>query len=118
MTKSNFETCLTGKSEGQRREIIGSDGWPLLVQATFIPADEQNGRASRSQGAHTAGVSGQGVTTLAQNAVDRIQAAEDTLARFNSGSLARKSSMVLICSLSKKDWVTSTPGNTTCVLPS
>src|SRR3954454_5134895 len=58
------------------------------------------------------------VTTLAQNAVDGIQAAEDTLARFNSGSLARKSSMVLICSLSKKDWVTSTPGSTTCVLPS
>ena len=25
----------------------------LLVQATFIPADEQNGRASRSQGAHS-----------------------------------------------------------------
>ncbi len=54
----------------------------------------------------------------AQNVLDRIQAAEATLARLKSGSLARKSSMFLICSLNKKDWVTRTPGNTTCLLPS
>ena len=48
----------------------------------------------------------------------RIQAAEATLARFKSGNLARKSSMFLICSFNRKDWVTRTPGNTTCLLPS
>ncbi len=86
-----LEAVLVGKGDPQRGQHVGHlEKRVSDLQSYILPLIREN-RPGDNSGDYPS-----------QNVTDRIQAAEATLARFNSGSFARRSSMFLICSFTRK----------------